>query len=488
MAKYTFIKAALRRDYAGVRVTDDDGTIYNTGAKVVILPNGKLRAMTEAERERIDGIYRPLYAPRAVYIPTAPETAAETEKQTVNLQGITAELRPYQVQGVKYILARKRCILADEMGLGKTLQAIAAMTASGCKYCLTVCPAAVLENWAREIRRFSPSVSVFILHGENITSDCEKWQQGGGVAVTTYDGAQRLNLRSLCIDFLTVDEAHFAKHPEAARSAAVRAAAQRAEYVLLLTGTAFENRPAEACELLRLLNPDAAYIAQGAIGWNDERYRATLAPYYLRRTRADVLRELPPLTELERWVELSPAERDIYDNAPFTQKRRSGWYSASGSKVAELRKICAEAAERGGKVLVFSFFRSTLAVVTSAVKCFPIIGGEMPSKQRQAVIDRFTDAPSGAVLPCQIVAGGTGLNIQAADTVIFCEPQFKPSLENQAIARAYRMGQNKPVTFYRLLGVNTIDERIKTLTEQKQADFERLADESELEKLLENNI
>lgn len=143
-------------------------------------------------------------------------------------------------------------------------------------------------------------------------------------------------------------------------------------------------------------------------------------------------------------------------------------------------ELIEDAKSDGRKIIVFSFFLNTISRVRELLgkACTPPIKGSVSPQRRQEIIDQFNAAPAGTVLPAQIQAGGTGLNIQAASVVILCEPQFKPSIENQAISRAYRLGQARNVLVYRLLCEDTIDERICELLEQKQAVFDAFADES----------
>ena len=143
-------------------------------------------------------------------------------------------------------------------------------------------------------------------------------------------------------------------------------------------------------------------------------------------------------------------------------------------------ELIEDAKSDGRKIIVFSFFLNTISRVRELLgeACTPPINGSVSPQRRQEIIDQFNAAPAGTVLPAQIQAGGTGLNIQAASVVILCEPQFKPSIENQAISRAYRLGQARNVLVYRLLCEDTIDERICELLEQKQAVFDAFADES----------
>ena len=150
------------------------------------------------------------------------------------------------------------------------------------------------------------------------------------------------------------------------------------------------------------------------------------------------------------------------------------------SKAKRLMELCSMAEEEGRKLIVFSYFRDTIKAVRELLgeKAVGPITGDVSPQRRQQIVDEFTAAPNGAVLLCQVQAGGTGLNIQAASVVIFCEPQIKPSIENQAISRAYRMGQLRSVLVHRLLCDNTVDERILEILREKQDAFESFAENS----------
>ena len=167
----------------------------------------------------------------------------------------------------------------------------------------------------------------------------------------------------------------------------------------------------------------------------------------------------------------------------YADVRRVSWNVddlKNSSKARRLKELVAEAKEDGRKVIVFSFFLDTIRKVCMLLEdqCTNPINGSISPQRRQEIIDEFDKAPAGTVLPAQIQSGGTGLNIQSASVVIICEPQFKPSIENQAISRAYRMGQARNVLVYRLLCENTVDERITELLSEKQAIFDAFADKS----------
>ena len=216
-------------------------------------------------------------------------------------------------------------------------------------------------------------------------------------------------------------------------------------------------------------------------------FRNAIAPVYYRRKREDVLTELPDLIESKEWCSLTHNEEAAYEQAVlsknYAEARRVSWNVddlKDSSKAARLLELVNEAESDGRKVIVFSFFLDTIRKVTMLLgnRCTNPINGSVTPQRRQEIIDEFDKAPTGTVLVAQIQSGGTGLNIQSASVVILCEPQFKPSIENQAISRAYRMGQTRNVLVYRLLCENTVDEKIMSTLESKQAIFDAFADKS----------
>ncbi len=418
------------------------------------------------------------------------ELVRDVEMQPLFLDGLKATLRAYQEFGVRYILRQGNVLLGDEMGLGKTVQAIAAMCSlrnMGARHFMVVCPASVLVNWAREITHFS-DLPVTVIRGGNMQA-VRNWEKQGGAAVTTYESISRFSLPAdFCFEMLIADEAHYVKNPEALRTQALTLLQRKVNRSLFMTGTPLENRVDEMCFLVSCLRPDIAgkiqdikYISSAP------QFREKLAPVYLRRTREAVLNELPELIEKEQWCEMGAAEWKQYmlsvaaEN--FMAMRQVSWNVGDpekSSKARRLAALCNEAEEDGRKVIVFSYFRETISTVCGVLgtrALGPITGSVSPAR-RQELVDAFDGAPAGTVLVCQVQAGGTGLNIQAASVIIFCEPQIKPSIENQAVSRAYRMGQVHTVLVYRLLCDNTVDERILELLREKQDIFDSFAEES----------
>ncbi|MFD6420821.1 DEAD/DEAH box helicase [Streptomyces sp. NPDC060198] len=405
---------------------------------------------------------------------------------------LRVSLRGYQSFGARFALTQKRVVLGDEMGLGKTVQAIAALAhlaAGGERHFLVVCPASVLINWTREIRARS-TLSVLPVHGPDREDAFAQWRHSGGVALTTFDALHALPDAGTAVRpaMLVVDEAHYVKNPATRRSRAVAGWADRAEHVLFLTGTPMENRVAEFRSLIRLLRPELAPsvdTTHGAAG--SLAFRRAVAPAYLRRNQEDVLTELPALVRADEWVEFSEADLGAYraavDDGHFMRMRRAAYAVPEASaKLARLRELVAEAAGNGHKVVVFSYFREVLATVRAALGdgVFGPLAGNVAAARRQELVDAFGAARGHAVLLSQIQAGGTGLNMQAASVVILCEPQIKPTLEHQAVARAHRMGQIRAVQVHRLLTADSVDQRMMALLARKDRAFDAYARRSDL--------
>ena len=410
---------------------------------------------------------------------------------TLNTDGLKAELRRYQVFGTKYILHGQRVLLGDEMGLGKTVEAIAAMThlyAEGKTHFLVVCPLSVLVNWKREVAKFC-DIPVDEIYGGDRTDELDRWTEKGGVAITTYETASKIDIRNgVAVDMLVVDEAQYVKNSETLRTRAVKHLIARSDRVLMMSGTPLENRVSEMVSLIGCLQPEIAARVKNLTGLgNAERFREEIAPVYLRRTREQVLTELPDKEEVQEWGALTPEETEAYrlalEGGNFMEIRRVSWnIAATGCATKALRmcEIVEEAEQDKRKVIVFSFFRNTLQAAAAALgdRVAGVIDGSMPMKGRQAILDDFRANPDKTVLICQVIAGGVGLNVQEASVIIFCEPQLKPSMEEQAIGRAYRMGQSRKVTVHRLLIADTVDERILDVLAGKKEEFNAFANES----------
>ncbi|MEU6255497.1 SNF2-related protein [Streptomyces sp. NPDC047043] len=418
------------------------------------------------------------------------EVAERVHAQPLDDTHRRVSLRGYQSFGARFALAQRRVVLGDEMGLGKTVQAIAALAhlaAEGHSHFLVVCPASVLINWTREIRSRSTLRAVPV-HGPDRQDAYAEWRERGGVALTTFallhtlpgpDGTRP--------GMLVVDEAHYVKNPDTRRARSIAAWTKACDRVLFLTGTPMENRVEEFRTLVRHLQPDLLPgIRDSDAVAGPQVFRRSVAPAYLRRNQQDVLTELPALLQVDEWEELGAADQDAYRTAVvagnFMAMRRAAYADPEKSaKLQRLRELVAEAADNGLKVVVFSYFRDVLATVRQALgeDVFGPISGSVPAARRQQLVDDFTAADGHAVLLSQIEAGGVGLNLQAASVVILCEPQVKPTLEHQAVARAHRMGQTRTVQVHRLLATDSVDERLLRILENKDRLFDAYARRSD---------
>jgi superfamily II DNA or RNA helicase len=415
---------------------------------------------------------------------------------------LKTSLRGYQAFGAKFALVQERVILGDEMGLGKTVESLAAMchlAAKGATHFLVVCPASVVINWTREVERHT-LLEARRLHlpGAKRQAAEQEWAANGGIAVTTFEALRTMAADlDVSVAMMVVDEAHYAKNPNALRTQAVSDWAGRSRRALFLTGTPMENKVDEFRVLVGHLRPNIAEnldIADEVL--DGTRFRERVAPVYLRRNQEDVLSELPDRLETQEWVALEGPAMRAYRKAVlegnFMAMRRAAFDPRTVKGSAKLRRlveIVSEAADGGRKVIVFSYFRDVLETVSEVlagpqgVPGIPIVGpltGDVSPTDRQAMVDELTNAAGPAVLVSQIRAGGVGLNIQAASVIIIAEPQLTPSIEEQAIARAHRMGQVRRVDVHRLLCEDSVDQRILELLAAKREAFDEYARRSDM--------
>jgi SNF2 family DNA or RNA helicase len=403
-------------------------------------------------------------------------------------------LRGYQAFGAKFALVQRKVILGDEMGLGKTIEALAAfahLRSIGATHFVTVSPASVLVNWIREIRART-ELDSFRLHGNERDHNLRRWTEKGGIAVTTFESLRSMDPPDeVKLSMLVVDEAHYVKNPDALRTKRLQPWIQAAERTLFLTGTPLENRLDEFRNLVSYLQPEALHTISGtnAVA-GPSAFRKAVAPVYLRRNQTDVLTELPERLEVDDWVELLGDDfssyRDAVASGNFMAMRRAAYMTEraeASAKLARLVDIIEESEASGWKVVVFSYFHDVLRAVGGALKGSSVFGpltGRTSPDARQELVERFSDVDGHAVLLGQIQAGGTGLNIQAASVVVLTEPQWKPTMEEQAIARCHRMGQVRRVHVHRLLAKDSVDERMLEIIAQKQRLFDEYVRDSVL--------
>lgn len=410
-------------------------------------------------------------------------------------------LRGYQIIAARFTLVADRGLLGDDMGLGKTVEAIAAiahaMAAEGRTHHIVVCPAVLIDNWLREITVATRGVAAHA-HREPGRDDAYRaWLHRGGILLVSYSQAHLLAERIAgdrpVIGFLVADEAHRAKHPGARQSRATRELAERAQRVLLMSGTLMENRAEEIIRLTELARPDSGRALRQRFGNGQDAYhrhmefREALSTFYLRRTREQVLSELPPVELLDESIDVGVLAR----RAAYEHLRRRDYKNAQialtttggtdNAKIIRLADILEESAAQNAKVLVFSEYTSVLGLARKAVHgpVFMFTGATAAGKRPQ-VINAFNAVEGFAVMLCQIQTGGEGLNLHHASRIVLVEPQIKPGTEIQAIGRAHRMGQTRTVSVHRLTATDGIDERIRDNSAVKADIFRRLIDRSDL--------
>ncbi|MFB8229435.1 DEAD/DEAH box helicase [Cellulosimicrobium sp. NPDC055967] len=416
-----------------------------------------------------------------------PEEIVEAVRAlALNAEHLTVgTLRGYQSFGARFALVQRKVIIGDEMGLGKTVEAIAVLAhlrgAHGYNHFVVVCPAAVVTNWIREIHSKS-KLRAHRIHGKSREQSARSWIRFGGVAVTTFETLNWFQQHHPAVGHVgavIVDEAHYIKNPNAQRSRNTAALLNRSDRAVLLTGTPLENRLDEFAALVKYVQPSLVVSTNGL---SPRTFRKQVAPAYLRRNQEDVLQELPELVEVDEVMPMSSADSAAYRAAVqagnFMAMRQAAMIHGQQSmKVERLRSIVDEAEANGRRVIVFSHFREVLDQVARALpgRVFGPLTGSVAAVARQRMVDDFSKASYGAVLVSQIVAGGVGLNIQAASVIVICEPQLKPTTEWQAIARAHRMGQLDTVQVHRLLSEEGVDQRVTEILASKKTLFDDFA-------------
>lgn len=435
---------------------------------------------------------------------------------------VHAELREYQTDGFRWLCTLARYglggILGDDMGLGKTLQVIAYFAQSGGKS-LVVCPASLVYNWESELRKFAPELSVVIITGDTRQrKEILENLPHAGIAVTSYDLLKRdVSLyENLSFDCMVVDEAQYIKNAGTQAAKAVKAIRSRVRFAL--TGTPIENRLSDLWSIFDFIMPGYLYSYQKFCEEMERpisaeknetvtaRLKAMVAPFLLRRKKENVLKDLPPRLEQPMYVSMTSGQEKLYRAledrlalklsdtsdtdfqreqiqilAELTRMRQVCCspslvyedYDGGSGKIDLCMELLQTAAESGHRVLVFSQFTTMLEQLIAAYcsSCegteYLYLSGKNTKEQRKAMVERFQagDVPAFFI---SLKAGGTGLNLTAADTVIHVDPWWNAAAENQAADRTHRIGQDKVVTVFKLVTRGTIEERILELQERKK--------------------
>lgn len=438
--------------------------------------------------------------------------------------GLCAELRDYQRAGFQWLarladLGAGAC-LADDMGLGKTIQMLTLLLhRAALGPALVVAPTSVAGNWVAEAARFAPSLKVTWIGPGQREQDLPVWQ-AGHLVVTSYTLFQQdaLGIASAGWATVVLDEAQAIKNTGTKRSqTAMRI---QAGFRVITTGTPIENNLSELWNLFRFINPGllgslesfqerfATPVERDGEADARERLKRLIAPFVLRRTKAEVLRELPERTEVTMRLELSSDERALYEAVRrealsevesgaestepnrmrvlagimrlrrmcchprlATPEHRAATSTMTASKTHAFLELVRELREGGHRALVFSQFVDHLTALREQLDArqiaYQYLDGGTPLGERMRRVTAFQNGEAELFL-ISLRAGGTGLNLTAADYVIHMDPWWNPAVEDQASDRAHRMGQTRPVTVYRLVMADSIEEKIMALHERKR--------------------
>ena len=422
---------------------------------------------------------------------------------------IQAELRDYQKKGIQWLQMLHHYglggILADDMGLGKTLQTIAFLSSQvqADTSVLILAPSGLIYNWADEFQKFAPDLDVAVVHGlkshrESILAENHQ------IYVTSYATFRQDSeiYRDLSFDFLFLDEAQVMKNAQTKIAQSLRRFVVPS--VFALSGTPIENHLGELWSIFQIVLPGLLPAKKEFMKLSTERVAQFIKPFVMRRKKEEVLTELPDLIEVVYKNELEDQQKAIYLAQLQQMQERLGQvsdsefkrnrveiltglmrlrqicdtpalfmedYKGESGKLDSLRDLLVQIAEAGHRVLIFSQFRGMLDRIEQELPDLGLtsfkITGSTPSQERQEMTKAFNQGERDVFL-ISLKAGGVGLNLTGADTVILVDLWWNPAVESQAIGRAHRMGQEQAVEVYRLVTRGTIEEKIQELQEKKK--------------------
>ena len=422
---------------------------------------------------------------------------------------IQAELRDYQKKGIQWLQMLHHYgfggILADDMGLGKTLQTIAFLSSQvqADTSVLILAPSGLIYNWADEFQKFAPDLDVVVVHGlkshrESILAENHQ------IYVTSYATFRQDSeiYRDLSFDFLFLDEAQVMKNAQTKIAQSLRRFVVPS--VFALSGTPIENHMGELWSIFQIVLPGLLPAKKEFMKLSTERVAQFIKPFVMRRKKEEVLTELPDLIEVVYKNELEDQQKAIYLAQLQQMQERLGQvsdsefqrnrveiltglmrlrqicdtpalfmedYQGESGKLDSLRDLLVQIAEAGHRVLIFSQFRGMLDRIEQELPDLGLtsfkITGSTPSQERQEMTKAFNQGERDVFL-ISLKAGGVGLNLTGADTVILVDLWWNPAVESQAIGRAHRMGQEQAVEVYRLVTRGTIEEKIQELQEKKK--------------------
>lgn len=413
---------------------------------------------------------------------------------------LPAPLRPYQWEGVRFLLDKGTGLLADEMGLGKTVQVAVALSmklkTGRRRRSLVVAPATLRLNWARELARWAPDISVGIVRGGSEDRRAY-YMLPYNVLIASYEQIRADFLRSTNAteyDVVVLDEAQRIKNANSETALACRVLRRDASWAL--TGTPLENRVGDLVGVYRFVCPGLLSTAMGR-----SEMHAAMQPFFLRRRKYDVLHQLPPIQFQDVYVELEGQQKQAYDalwESRVNLTHRGGSNNFTSSMLAlitRLKQVCnfdpvsGESSKREAlgliidglvsadhKLLVFSQYVKTLrwlAQEIAGTATVDIIHGGLPERDKDNAVFRFNNEPGPRVLLVSLKAGGVGLNLGEASHVVLFDRWWNPAVEEQAIHRAHRFERDRVLHVYRFLVADSIEDRIFTILGEKRELFDR---------------
>lgn len=405
----------------------------------------------------------------------------------------------YQKQGIAFLYGAHYAILADEMGLGKTMQAITTIRllfrSGECRRVLLVCPKSLMTNWKREFELWAPEIPILMIEGK---SERRKWLwelKNAPLRIANYELLSRdrefydpIGGAKVTYDLVVLDESQRIKNKSNATSAAARAIPRRRNWAL--TGTPVENSAEDLVGIFEFLSP--GYLESGL---KPSQISKLVGDHILRRTKDQVLKDLPPKLIRDAHIELTPDQYETYRRAQeageirLNQMGDSVTLQHAFELILRLKQICnfdpatgqsakfdqleadmEEIAVSGRKAIVFSQWVQTLRILRARLQRFGPLEyhGKTSAKERDLVIERFRDDPDCHVILMSYGAGSVGLNLQFAEYVFLFDRWWNPAVEDQAINRAHRIGASGPVTVTRYVSVNTIEEKIDRILSEKR--------------------
>jgi SNF2 family DNA or RNA helicase len=415
-------------------------------------------------------------------------------------------LRPYQREGVQFLLGDNSCLLGDEMGLGKTVQVCVALSwlipRSESGRALVVVPAALRINWEEELCRWAPNLSARRLSGgpeERYANYCLPIS----VLIASYDQVRQdaVQLSSAVhFDVVVLDEVQKIKNVNSETSLATRLLSRDRSWAM--TGTPIENSVDDLLAIFRFVKRDLLRPSM-----SKPEIHGLMKPYFMRRRKSDVLPEMPPIVLQDVTLEMLPHQRDSYaavwDNRNELVRMHGSISSASiFSVITKLKQICNHDVRSGesakmdalrliveslvgkdDKLIIFSQYVETLRWISDKLNnriVHEIYHGGLPEDARNGIVGRFRDEPGPRAILMSLKAGGVGLNLQEASTVVLFDRWWNPAVEDQAISRAHRFNRKSILHAIRFLVADSIEERIERILGQKRLIFEQYVNQAEI--------